>query len=1162
MLRPLLIIGAGGSGGKTIRSMKQALTRRLEAARYEGGLPKAWQFIQIDTTRDGIEFPAPMLPDDEIHLVVKSGDNFESVLNRITATGTLPEQQKMMAGWGIPKSAITITDGAGQIRAIGRQAGVADSKGILEALRNAIGKMKGPTADGELKEVASALGIQRTSKDPRAFIISSLAGGSGAGMFMDIAELLKRATTEKWATETISFLYTSEVFESLKAAAANVSKNSLGAMNEITASKWVGLTDRTQLLYGKLGLSSSANTRTGEYGCAGNILVGCRNKAGVDLSLGSDSAGMDEVFLTIGEALAGALTEEAISEFYFNQAFVNITQTRASIDKSGLAPDPGSSGDRVNPTLAAAAIGFGQMTLGANRIVDFVADALTRKQVKTLLYPDLSPEDLKDGVTKEQLVDARTKNAWPNFLLDSGLDEKGSQNQIIDALYPEGWEKDVNQFVGKLLNASVPAKSVPLNKFCKDLWTEWESESEDFVAGVQKKINACSQKWVREIQKKFSDHVANELTRSGYYVLTSLVQDLKDELKKEVVSELDKEHQKYAGYVQSFNQSLFVSKITELAAGLTGVSTQNSAFIEKVRTFLSKTPKFQIESAVFDIASSLVQDLAENFLEPLIKSMEHARHELKRDVDSNLFEGRKNPFPNYPDWDKDDLPKQYLPRTIERILIDPSKFKETYVFYAQKDSGGNPPFELSVSYSLLGMRMNTLQRERNEQNLVSVGNPWTTKVREAQEHIGTQASPLVVNLNTGIKALGERNRTWLRNSDSSFGKFTTLSIRDFVNADNEPPNIKQEREDRFISEFGAMISLSQPLALFNDRAFTHIDSTDGGKPANSILPRSSKIPFKIDSRVGVACVQILKNAGVDVAEGSFPGRWFEHSSNATTMHSTSTTQASLPAWAFASLTEPILSQVSSSRNGSGTWIQFWEGRRGRPLLEAVPFEPQIRLSIVAGWIIASLFGLREIKKLAIGRTVQLWNPTLQSPGWSEFPSPLLNTHILDNREDNWVIPQLLTSAGIALAEFGKTGDFAHLHGYQFLKYLGREVTTPKAHRDNWDDNGTGDLLPTGVRSQSNYLREWLESGKKPAESRELLSILKAKVDGGVNRSTALLETISEIRTQYENNWDSFKDSPWYKLPETWELREDLDLVLDDIRDFAQESHTSTTGTSI
>jgi len=64
MLTPLLIIGLGGSGGKTIRSMKQALNRKLESVRYEGGLPDAWQFLQIDTTYDGVAFPAPMLPKD------------------------------------------------------------------------------------------------------------------------------------------------------------------------------------------------------------------------------------------------------------------------------------------------------------------------------------------------------------------------------------------------------------------------------------------------------------------------------------------------------------------------------------------------------------------------------------------------------------------------------------------------------------------------------------------------------------------------------------------------------------------------------------------------------------------------------------------------------------------------------------------------------------------------------------------------------------------------------------------------------------------------------------------------------------------------------------------------------------------------------------------
>ena len=58
MLRPLLIIGVGGSGGKTIRSMKQALERKFTSVRYPHGIPQAWQFLQVDTTYDGTEFPA------------------------------------------------------------------------------------------------------------------------------------------------------------------------------------------------------------------------------------------------------------------------------------------------------------------------------------------------------------------------------------------------------------------------------------------------------------------------------------------------------------------------------------------------------------------------------------------------------------------------------------------------------------------------------------------------------------------------------------------------------------------------------------------------------------------------------------------------------------------------------------------------------------------------------------------------------------------------------------------------------------------------------------------------------------------------------------------------------------------------------------------------
>ena len=98
---------------------------------------------------------------------------------------------------------------------------------------------------------------------------------------------------------------------------------------------------------------------------------------------------MDEVFLTIGEALAGVLTNDRISDFYFNQVFVNVTQTQSSLDVSGLYPS-----NPANKTFAGAGIGFGQMSLGADRIVNYVADALTRRQVEKLLWPYLETEEI------------------------------------------------------------------------------------------------------------------------------------------------------------------------------------------------------------------------------------------------------------------------------------------------------------------------------------------------------------------------------------------------------------------------------------------------------------------------------------------------------------------------------------------------------------------------------------------------------------------------------------------------------------------------------------------------------------------------------------------------------------------------------------------------
>jgi hypothetical protein len=341
----------------------------------------------------------------------------------------------------------------------------------------------------------------------------------------------------------------------------------------------------------------------------------------------------------------------------------------------------------------------------------------------------------------------------------------------------------------------------------------------------------------------------------------------------------------------------------------------------------------------------------------------------------------------------------------------------------------------------------------------------------------------------------------------------------------------------------------------------YILSISDGRSAEGTMLKTSKIPFALNSEIGHAFTKVSQQNGFNPSDPRFEQKWFNPESNESTLFATSTIQNTLPIWAFASITEPILNQAEVSKTMRQIWEQFWEGRRNRPLIESIPFETEMRRSIITGWFVATLFGMRKVKPLPAGRTVQIWNPTLKLPDWSSFPSPLLATHNEDSRHESWVLPQLLMSAGIALAEFGKSGNPEFIHGYRLLKYLGREVTTSFINRDHWDGYGAGDLLPTGERSKSNYLMSWVESGELPHENGELLKALQASLALTPDRAEALIKTVQLLSTEYKNIWSEMSSRAWHDLPETWELKEDIDQALSDIAEYVSQPRSSSSSTS-
>lgn len=85
MLRPVIIIGCGGSGQKTVRYVRDAVRRRLIRAGWRHEIPQAWQFLAIDRVETQEDGSIPYLPNNDYVSIASKFDNFQQLNNAIDA---------------------------------------------------------------------------------------------------------------------------------------------------------------------------------------------------------------------------------------------------------------------------------------------------------------------------------------------------------------------------------------------------------------------------------------------------------------------------------------------------------------------------------------------------------------------------------------------------------------------------------------------------------------------------------------------------------------------------------------------------------------------------------------------------------------------------------------------------------------------------------------------------------------------------------------------------------------------------------------------------------------------------------------------------------------------------------------------------------------------
>jgi hypothetical protein len=234
VFRPTVVIGLGGTGYGAVLKLKKHFRDAY------GSVPQIIRFLTFDTTedvehseraRDGL--PVTLEPRTEQHVI--------QVAN---PAGLLGNGNEHLDSWwpsNIPIGAIIA--GAGQVRARGRLALFAKSEEIISAIKKAI------------EDVALIKTYKQMYKDDflvserggvEIYIVASLAGGTGSGMFLDTA-FIARSFIDSTSNIT-GVLVLPGIFEG-RAGVHLVKSNTFGALKELEQFSNLGLNNHFTIEY-------------------------------------------------------------------------------------------------------------------------------------------------------------------------------------------------------------------------------------------------------------------------------------------------------------------------------------------------------------------------------------------------------------------------------------------------------------------------------------------------------------------------------------------------------------------------------------------------------------------------------------------------------------------------------------------------------------------------------------------------------------------------------------------------------------------------------------------------------------------------------------------------------------------------------------------------
>jgi len=1097
-MRKFLFIGLGGSGGKTLRYLRSDLERWLAQIGWTGDFPSGWQFLQIDTPseQDGKEITeVGMLPTESYVGLVGRDISFENVSTQLTSGAKGSEGWEDLASWRVNPTflKVPITMGAGQYRAVGRSIGLAYADQILQAIRRSEKRLMQADASAQLDAIANLAGMSKSVNPiPVAVVVSSLAGGSGAGLLMDTCDLLRQVGGE-WGDHSFGILYTADVFSQIGTGGGGVQPNTLAALSEVLNGHWFSPTAAQPT--GKVNpllAAAGAAIPVSRSGPAYPFLVGASNTKGV--AFGDQQS----VYRMMGRALRSWTIDQTVQDSLIaytitnwnNEAKSNVVQADVLLQHH-------------EPVFEA--YGFSEVNLGTELFGQYASERLARLSAKWLHDAHnirarrIDPNEARQP---DEIIEEFADQLLPGFLDTAGLNEKGpDRNQVIDAIKPSDYDTKYLTSCDGLFDqviAGVPQKGMNRDEWLMQIQGFLDQFADAFIREVENDIRTEAGRWAGEQPDRTISALTTLIADAGLTVAGRVLEKVikeSNETVSELISEAADQFERNAGTAAAAG---------EIAAKLNisgKVPPSNIAIREAVEAGFAAAGYYKVEARRRRQGADLLREFTKNFLQPLRRSVHAAAVDLK----VKGYDGEGLAPPVVLQWADEAVPNRLEPPKNERLVIPTETFRpqfETLIQMGLDDAGLDEALNHARGEIINGFFLEELTAaKRDERRAVRKNQRWVIDPNLINGGSGTPTAASFT-LAYAPADLLERSLAWLRRPGTSFQRLLDSDLRSYLSDDGTvDPVVLNDRRTSFRNALTSALDTAEPLVEIDQALKSLLHPQSNAKPN----ARPGGIPLK-DHPLEGDVREILAGA-LGGGAGEIDGI-LTTETRVTSIPISSTLGAAHDPLIFESISSPIISSWAAVA-GTPAAMNFWLNRRARPISEFVPASQQLIRSMVRGWFTGVMLGRIDRQSLRIAKS---------DGEVVSFPSILLTKVDHEGRD---LLPAVLESLGLAYIQVAQLHTTSPLDAYSELRDLGAEASGGKNFRE-YD----------GYEVLNESLRQWIRDGSfgdktlvTPVLDRDGLGP-SSSADERASVASKFVDTIlGQYRKEYESYAASIKKNP-------------------------------------